>query len=155
PRVARAQAGHTRRIGVLMGNAEDDIQASRQLAAFKKGLADVGWVEGQTIQVDYRWAAADVDRMRTFARELVALQPEVTVGQTTPGTAALKEATATIPIVFVVVSDPVGSAFVASLPRPGGNITGFINIESSVAGKWIELLAEIVPGVTHAGLMFN
>ena len=112
-------------------------------------------MDWRTPRIDYRFAAADVDRMQTFAKELVGLQPDLIVGQTTPVVAALQRETKTIPIVFVIVSDPVGSGFVASLPRPGGNITGFINIEASLSGKWIEMLKEIVPRVTRAALMFN
>ena len=113
------------------------------------------WANGRNVQIDYRWASGDVDRMRTFAKELVSLQPDLIVGHTTPVVAALQRETRTIPIVFFFVSDPEGSGFVASLPRPGGNITGFINIELSLAGKWIELLKEVAPAVTHAGLLFN
>jgi putative tryptophan/tyrosine transport system substrate-binding protein len=125
------------------------------VAAFKVALAGLGWIEGRNIQIEVRYAAADVDRMRAFARELVALQPDVLVGHTTGVIAAFKRETQTIPIVFFVVSDPVGSGFVESLPRPGGNITGFINIEASLSGKWIEILKEIRPGISRAALMFN
>jgi putative tryptophan/tyrosine transport system substrate-binding protein len=156
PLAARAQQGdRIRRIGVLLAYAEGDPQVQPNLAAFAKALKELGWADGRNIRIDYRWAAADVDRMQTFAKELVSLQPDLIVGHTTPVVAALQRETRTIPILFVAVSDPEGSGFVASLPRPGGNITGFINIESSVAGKWIELLKEVAPGVTHAGLMFN
>ena len=105
--------------------------------------------------MDVRWAAGNVDRMRMFAKELVDLQPDVILASTTPATAALQRETRTIPIVFVNVADPVGAGFVASLPRPGGNITGFINIEAAMAGKWLELLTEIAPGVKRAAIMFN
>jgi putative tryptophan/tyrosine transport system substrate-binding protein len=153
---ARAQVpDRMRRIGVLFGNSEGDPEFQPSLAAFAKALHELGWADGRNIQIDYRWAAGDVHRMRAFAKELVSLQPDLIVGHTTPVVAALQRETRTIPIVFLVVSDPEGSGFVASLPRPGGNITGFINIESSVAGKWIELLKEVAPGVTRAGLMFN
>jgi putative ABC transport system substrate-binding protein len=156
PLPARAQqSGRVRRIGVLLGNAERDPQVVAGLAAFKTALQGLGWIDGRNIQIDYRFAAADVDRMHAFAKELVALQPDLIVGQTTPVVAALQRETKTIPIVFVIVSDPVGSGFVASLPHPGGNITGFINIEASLSGKWIEMLKEIVPRVTRAALMFN
>jgi putative ABC transport system substrate-binding protein len=156
PLAAHAQqSGPMRRIGVLCGTAEDDPQIVAGLAAFKKALQELGWLEGRNIRIDYRWGAADVGRTQTFAKELVGLQPDLIVGQSTPVVAALKRETKTIPIVFVVVSDPVGSGFVASLPRPGSNITGFINIESSMSGKWVEMLKDIVPGVTRAALMFN
>jgi putative ABC transport system substrate-binding protein len=156
PFAARAQQGERmRRIGVLIGVAERDPQTAPALAVFTKGLQDLGWIDGRNIRIDYRFAAADVDRMQAFAKELVGLQPDVIVGETTPVVAALARETRTIPIVFVIVSDPVGSGFVASLPRPGGNITGFINIESSLSGKWIEMLKDIVPRTTRAALMFN
>jgi putative ABC transport system substrate-binding protein len=156
PLAARAQqSGRVRRVGVLLGNAEDDPQAVAGLAAFKTALQELGWIEGSNIHIDYRFAAADVDRMQVVAKELVVLQPDLLLGHTTPVVAALLRETRMIPIVFIVVSDPVGSGFVASLPHPGGNITGFINIETSVSGKWIELLKEIVPRVTRATLMFN
>jgi putative ABC transport system substrate-binding protein len=156
PFVVRAQQGERmRRIGVLMGIAEGDPSGVAGLAAFKTGLQGLGWIEGRNIRIDYRWAAADVDRMQALAKEMVSLQPDVIVGQTTQVVAALQRETKTIPIVFVIVSDPVGSGFVVSLPRPGGNITGFINIESSLSGKWIEMLKEIVPRVSRAAIIFN
>jgi putative ABC transport system substrate-binding protein len=156
PLAARAQQpSGMRRIGVLLGNAESDPQAAAALAKFTKALQDLGWNVGRNIAIDYRWAAADVGRMTTFAKELVALKPDLIVGQTTPVIEALQRETKTVPIVFVVVSDPVGSGFVNSLPRPGGNITGFINVESSLSGKWIELLKEVVPHLSRAALLFN
>jgi len=156
PLVAHAQqSGPMRRIGVLLGGGENDPQIVEALATFKTALEGLGWADGRNVQIDYRFAAADVERMRVFAKELVALQPDVLLGHTTGVIAALKRETKTIPIVFVIVSDPVGSGFVESLPRPGGNITGFINIEASLSGKWIEMLKEIVPRISRAGLMFN
>jgi ABC-type uncharacterized transport system substrate-binding protein len=156
PLAAHAQqSGPMRRLGVLIGGAESDPQIVEALAAFKTALGGLGWIEGRNIQIDYRFATADVDRMRTFAKELVALQPDVLMGHTTGVIAALQRETKTIPVVFVLVSDPVGSGFVESLARPGGNITGFINIEAPLSGKWIEILKEIVPRVTRAALMFN
>jgi len=149
------QSGPMRRIGALLGGAESDPQIVAGLAAFRQALGELGWIEGRNILIDTRYAAADVDRMRGFAKELVALQPDVLLGQTTGVVAALQHEAKTIPIVFVIVSDPVGSGFVESLPRPGGNITGFINIEASLSGKWIEMLKEIVPRVTRAVLMYN
>jgi putative ABC transport system substrate-binding protein len=153
--VKAQQAGHMRRIGVLFGSAQGDRQAVIDLALLKSALQELGWVEGRNILIETRWAAANVDRIDALARELVSLQPDLIVGQTTPVVTALQRETKTIPIVFVVVADPVGSGFVASLPHPGGNITGFINLEASLSGKWIETLKDIVPGVTHASLMFN
>ena len=156
PFAARAQQpSGMRRIGVLLGNAESDPQAQAGLVKFTKALQDLGWNVGRNIAIDYRWAAADVGRMTTFAKELVALKPDLILAQTTPVVEALQRETKTIPIVFVVVSDPVGSGFVNSLPRPGGNITGFINVESSLSGKWIELLKEVVPHLSRAALLFN
>jgi putative ABC transport system substrate-binding protein len=156
PRVAHAQqSGKMRRIGVMLGGAESDPQIVKGLVAFKAALGELGWIEGRNIQIDVRYGAADVDRMRAFSKELVALQPDVLVGHTTGVIAAFKRETQTIPIVFFVVSDPVGSGFVESLPRPGGNITGFINIEASLSGKWIEMLKEVRPGIARAALIYN
>jgi putative ABC transport system substrate-binding protein len=149
------QSGQMRRIGVMLGGGESDPQIVEGLAAFKAALGDLGWIEGRNIQIDFRFAIADLDRMRILAKELVALQSDVLVGHTTGVVAALQREAKAIPIVFVIVSDPVGSGFVESLPRPGGNITGFINIEASLSGKWIEILKEIQPRITRAALMFN
>ncbi len=143
-----------RRIGVLMYD-ETDPQEQAYLAGFTQELLALGWTDGRNLRMDVRWASGDVDRMRTLAKELVDLQPDVILARGTPATAALQRETRTIPIVFVLVSDPVGSGFVASLPRPGGNITGFSDLEPSMAGKWLELLTQIAPGVKRAALMFN
>jgi putative ABC transport system substrate-binding protein len=115
----------------------------------------LGWTDGRTVRMDVRWAAGSVDRMRTFAKDLVELRPDVIFASTTPGTAALQRETRTIPIVFVIVSDPVGAGFVAGLARPGGNITGFTNVEASLGGKWLEMLKEIAPRVRRVAIMFN
>jgi putative ABC transport system substrate-binding protein len=156
PLAARGQqANPMRRIGVLLASSERDAQAQANLAALIKGLEELGWRNGRNIQITYRWGEANVERMQTFAKELVGQRPDLVVGHTTPAVAALLRETTTIPIVFTSVSDPVGSGFVASLPRPGRNITGFINIESSLSGKWIEMLTDILPRVTRASLMFN
>ena len=144
-----------RRIGILIGGAEGDTQNETGLTALKDALKQLGWSEGRDIRIDIRWAAGSVERMKGLAKELVGLQPDVLIGHTTQPVAALQRETNTIPIVFLIVSDPVGSGFVASLPRPGGNITGFINIEASLGGKWIEVLKEIAPNVSRAALMFN
>jgi putative ABC transport system substrate-binding protein len=152
--VARAESG-MRRIGVLIANSEGDAQSSPGLSGFRRGLADLGWIEGRNVQFDVRWGRIDLDRIEMLAKELVALRPDVLFAHTTPVVAALQRQTKSIPIVFVIVSDPVGSGFVASLPRPGGNITGFINIEASLGGKWAELLKEVSPDVNHAALLFN
>jgi putative ABC transport system substrate-binding protein len=138
------QAERMRRIGVLYGGAATDVQAQPSLEQFTHALQELGWTPGRNIAVEYRFAAGNTDRMRSYAKELVELQPDVIVGSTTQAAAALQQETRSIPIVFVIVSDPVGSGLVASLARPGGNITGFINIEASLAGKWIELLKETI-----------
>ena len=156
PISARAQQGERmRRVGVLMGYSAGFTEAGPFLTEFKKALTELGWIEGRNIQIDYRWASTDADSMRVFAKELIDLKPDVIVGHSTPVMAALHRETSTIPIVFVTVSDPVGSRFVASLARPGGNITGFINLESSLGGKWIEILKEVAPGIARVGLLFN
>jgi putative tryptophan/tyrosine transport system substrate-binding protein len=156
PLAARAQQGdRMRRIGVLMGYAESDREGQANFAALQGGLQKLGWTEGRKIRVDARWASADAALVRRFAKELVALQPDLIVTQNTPITAAVLQQTRTIPIIFANVSDPVGSGFVAGLPRPGGNVTGFIDMEGSIAGKWLELLKEIAPRVTRVAFLFN
>ena len=144
-----------RRIGVLVGLQENDPDGKARLSAFTHGLQELGWTEGHNVRMDIRWAADDVDRMRIFAKELVDLQPEIVLTYSTPVTAVLQRETLTIPIVFVNVSDPIGAGFVASLARPGGHLTGFINYEGSLAGKWLELLTEIAPGVKRVAMLFN
>jgi putative tryptophan/tyrosine transport system substrate-binding protein len=155
PLAVRAQGERTRRIGVLNGLAETDAEAQAWDTAFRKRLDELGWLDGRNLRIDYRWGAGSVDRMQLFAKELVRLDPNVMLAVTTPATAALQRETRTIPIVFAIVSDPVGSGFVASLANPGGNITGFINIEASLSGKWLELLREIAPAVARVAFMFN
>src|SRR5436190_12344626 len=156
PHAAYAQQrGRLRRIGVLSGFAEIDPEAQAWDIAFRKRLDELGWADGRNIQVDYRWGAGNLDRLQMFAKELVQLTPEVLIAVSTSATAALQRETRTIPIVFAVVSDPIGSGFVASLNRPGGNITGFINLESSLIGKSLDLLHEIAPQVSRVACMFN
>jgi putative tryptophan/tyrosine transport system substrate-binding protein len=156
PVVARAQQlERVRRVSVLMQNAEDDPSANGYLSAFTQGLAELGWIDGRNLRMDVRWAAGSVERMRMFAKELVGLHPDVILSHATSVTAALQRETRTIPIVFLPVSDPVGAGFVASLPRPGGNLTGFINLEAAMGGKWLGLLTEIAPGVKRVAVMFN
>jgi putative ABC transport system substrate-binding protein len=155
PFAAWAQRERVRRIGVLMGWSGSDPEYAPRLAAFFQVLAQLGWTEGRNLQTDIRWTNGEVDRARTFAKELVELQPDVILAGATPVTAALQRATRTIPIVFAVVSDPVGAGFVASLARPGGNITGFINIEATMGGKWVELLKEMAPQIGRVAIMFN
>jgi putative tryptophan/tyrosine transport system substrate-binding protein len=154
-RVQAQQPGKARRIGVLLGHAESDPDAQLRLAAFKEGLAMSGWTEGRNLTIDVRWIAGEADRATGFAKELLALKPDAILAHTTPVTAALQRETKTIPIVFTAVSDPIGSGFVESLARPGGNITGFVNLESSLVEKWLQLLKEIAPRVTLVGVMFN
>jgi putative tryptophan/tyrosine transport system substrate-binding protein len=156
PLAARAQSsGRTRHIGVLMAYAENDPEAQGFFAAFTQTLTKLDWIDGRNLRIDVRWAPGSVDRMRAFAKELVDLQPDMILANSTPATAALQRETRTIPIVFAVVSDPVGSGFVTSLARPGGNITGFSIAEPSLPAKWIELLGEIAPGLRRAEMMFN
>jgi putative ABC transport system substrate-binding protein len=156
PLAARAQQGdRVRRIGVLMEIDENDPGGKADLLGFTQGLAELGWSDGRNFRMDVRWAAGNVDRMRMFAKELVDLQPDVILARSTPVTAALQRETRTVPIVFVLVSDPVGAGFVAGLPRPGGNITGFIHLEGSMGGKWLQLLTEIAPSVKRVASMFN
>jgi len=144
-----------RRIGVLMGYAESDPEAQARLAVMKKRLAALGWNEGRNVRIDTRWGGGDVQRTAAHAKELVALNPELIVCSTTPATAALQRETRSIPIIFTVVSDPVGGGFVKSLARPGGNITGFINIESSLIEKQLQLLKEIAPRVSRVAVIYN
>jgi len=155
PLAARAQqpAG-MRRIGVLLSLTESD-EGKAQLSGFTQGLAELGWVDGRNLRTEVRWGSGDVDRIRTFAKELVALQPDVILAHGTPVTAALQRETRTIPIVFVTVSDPVGDGFVAGLPHPGGNITGFLTSESAITAKMFELLSEIAPGLKRVAILFN
>jgi ABC-type uncharacterized transport system substrate-binding protein len=156
PLMARAQqADRMRRVGVLMAYGETDPEAKALLAEFTQGLSELGWTDGRNLRLDVRWAPGNTDAMRTYAKELVALQPDVILANSTPVTATFQRETQTIPIVFSIVADPVGSGFVASLPRPGGNITGFGSVETSFASKWLELLTAIAPGVKRAAMMFN
>src|ERR1700724_154260 len=156
PLAARAQQRERmRRIGVLMHLAADDPEGQSRLAAFLQGLQEAGWAVGRNVTIDVRWAAADVESMKRFAKELVALQPDLIFTSSTPATAAMVQATRTIPVIFVLVADRVGSGFVASLPRPGGNVTGFTPIVGSLGGKWAELLKEIAPGIARVTLLFN
>jgi putative ABC transport system substrate-binding protein len=156
PLAARGQqAEHMRRIGVLMGIA-DNPRGQSYAAAFLEGLRELGWTDGRNIRVDIRWSAAgSAEKTRALAKELIYGRPELIVAQNTAMVAALLQETRTLPIVFVNVADPVGSGFVMSVPRPGGNVTGFIGYEPSLAGKWLGLLKEIAPRVTRVAFMFN
>ena len=144
------------RIGVLMAFAENNPEGQVNVAAFREGLQKLGWAEGRNLRIDARWATArDAELRQRFAKELVALQPELILSHGTPTTAALLQQTRTIPIIFVNVSDPIGSGFVANFPQPGGNVTGFIPMEPTMAGKWVELLKEIAPRVARVAFLFN
>jgi putative ABC transport system substrate-binding protein len=146
------QAGAPRRIGALIAFAKDDAETEERLTGFRQGLVKRGWVEGRNIHIDYRFAAGRGDQFPVLAKELVALQPDVILGHTPGGTAALQRETRTIPIVFVNVSDPIGMGFIASLPRPGGNITGVLHYEGTIVGKWLAMLKEMAPRLTRAAL---
>jgi putative tryptophan/tyrosine transport system substrate-binding protein len=155
PLAARAQGERMRRIGVLMGIAESDPARQSFVTAFTEALQELGWSSGRNIHIEYRWGAGDAERIRDFARELVEMQLDLIVGHTTPVVAALKAQTRTIPIVFTQVSDPVGSGFIDGFAKPGANITGFTNLESSMGSKLGELLKEVAPTITRVAVMFN
>ena len=156
PLAAGAQlTERVRRIGVLMPFAEDDADTKARLAGFRHELERLGWSEGRNVRIDYRFALAGV-QAPMFAKELLALQPDVIVAVSTPVTTALQRETHTVPIVFVgITADPIGSGFVASLARPGGNLTGLTMFEASVSGKWLAMLKEIAPHLARAALVFN
>jgi putative tryptophan/tyrosine transport system substrate-binding protein len=156
PLAARAQqpAG-MRRLGVLMAYADNIPEARAWVAAFRGELQKLGWTEGGNVRIDIRWATGDKDTIERFAKELVTSQPELILSSSTPTTAALLQQTRSIPIVFAIVTDPVGSGFVESFPRPGGNVTGFTNFESTMAGKWLELLREVAPRTDRVAFLFN
>ena len=154
PLVVHAQQSERmRRIGILMLFAEGDPAAKTRIAALIEGLQQLGWTVGRNLQVDIRWGATDAVRSRRYAAELVALAPDVVLAGASEATAALREATRTVPIVFVGVTDPVGGGYVASLARPGGNATGLSYVEYGMGGKWVELLKEIAPRVTRAAVL--
>src|SRR3984893_13917458 len=154
PLAARTQEGERmRRMGVLMNSPKDDSEGQARFEAFLQGLQQLGWTDGRNVRIDIRWgAASNIDRHRKHAAELVALAPDVILATTTPSTAVLQQATRTIPMVFAMAVDPVGSGLVESLARPGGNTTGFMQFEYSLSGKWLELLKQIAPGVTRAAV---
>jgi putative ABC transport system substrate-binding protein len=157
PTMAHAQqAEKVRKIGVLMAHKEGDPEFQLYLEAFRQGLQKSGWVEGRNIQIDTRWGALeDVEVRRRSAAEILSLKPEVVLSQNTPPTATMLEQTRDVPVVFLIVTDPVGSGFVKTLSRPGGNATGFTIMEPTTSGKWLELLKEIAPNIRRAGLLFN
>jgi len=154
PLVARAQSdGRMRRIGVLSSGAEGDPQGATYLNALGAGLRQLGWIAGQNIQIDYRWARGDIGRSRSLATELIGMAPAVIVATGTETTLALKEATTTVPVVFINVTDPVAGGFVATLARPSGNITGFMPFEYDIGGKWLALLKEIAPRLARVAML--
>jgi putative ABC transport system substrate-binding protein len=154
PRVAHAQQP-IRRIGILMPFAENDKEGQARITTLRVELQKLGWVEGRNVLIDYRWAAFNAELIQRFAKELVVLQPDLILTQNTPITAAVLQQTRSLPIVFVSVNDPVGSGFVTSLPRPGGNVTGFTGMAPTLASKWLELLKEIAPRVANVAFLFN
>jgi putative ABC transport system substrate-binding protein len=156
PLAARAQPSQRiRRVGVLMAVAESDADVRAGVAIFQRSLQELGWSDGHNIRIDYRWGDADADRIQALAKELVGLQPDVLVAHSTPSAKGLVQATRSIPIVFLTVTDPLGQGLVASLSRPGGNITGFSVFEFSLGTKWVEVLKQIAPGIRRVTAMFN
>jgi putative tryptophan/tyrosine transport system substrate-binding protein len=156
PLAARAQRpDRMRRIGVLMPFDEDDPEQKLRFSAFTQALADLGWTDGGNVRMDLQWGGGDNNRIGALAQELVGLKPDVILADSTSATVALQRETRMIPIVFAAVADPVASGIVVRLDRPGGNITGFANVEASLGGKWLELLSEIAPGLKRAAIMFN
>ena len=156
PLAAKAQqANAPKRIGVLMPFSADDQEIKSELAGFVEQLQNLGWTDGGNIRIDYRWAGPDTQRLHADAKELIDLKPDLIFTRSTPATAALVKNTRSIPIVFAVVSDPVGEGFVKSLARPGGNVTGFTNAEDSVTGKWLELLKQVAPAMNRVGFIFD
>jgi putative ABC transport system substrate-binding protein len=155
PLAARAQAQRLRRIGVLTGDAEDDPEVRARFTAFQQGLESLGWSVGGNIRIDYRFAANDLDRYQPLAKELVRLRPDLLLAYATPIAVTLQRETRTIPIVFINVSDPVGSGLVASLAQPDGNLTGLMLYEEGITGKWLAMLKEITPALSRAALIAN
>ena len=156
PLDARAQQDSApRRLGVLVPSSPDDQEVKKELAAFTRQMQSLGWTEGGNLHVDYRWSGGDSQKTQAFAKELVDAHPDIIFVRSTPATAALLKNTRSIPIVFAVVSDPVGEGFVASVARPGGNATGFTNAEASLSGKWLGLLKEVAPKMARAGYLFD
>jgi putative tryptophan/tyrosine transport system substrate-binding protein len=149
------QPERMRRIGVLMGLTESDPEGPPRLAIFKQELQKLGWTEGRNLQIEYRWAGGDADRTRTLAAELAGTMPDVVVAHLTIATEVLMQQTRTIPIIFVVVADPVGSGLVGSLAQPGGHVTGFPNFVPSLGAKWVEMLKEISPRIKRVAILFN
>jgi putative ABC transport system substrate-binding protein len=154
PRRALAES-QPRRIAVLMGLPTGDPLGQAEAAALEQGLKDLGWTANRNVQLEYRWPGSDFGRLEAAAKELVAWNPDVIIARATPSVSAVRRETIVIPIVFLQVADPLGVGFVESLGRPGNNITGFTSFEASLGGKWLELLKEMAPRVTHVGVLFN
>jgi putative tryptophan/tyrosine transport system substrate-binding protein len=155
PLAAQAQAERVRRIGVLMALDANDPEGQSEVDGLKRGLRDLGWIEGRNLQIEYSWPGGEPTEIQAAAKNLVGLQCDVIVARSTPVVAALMRETRTIPVVFGWVVDPVGSGFVESFPHPGGNVTGFQNLEFSMVGKWIELLTKIAPSVQRVVYIYN
>ena len=154
PLALRAQpADRVRRIGVLMLLAAEDSVAQTRIGAFQQALREFGWIDGQNLRIDYRWSVGNADQVRIDAAQLAAMAPDVLLATGSPPVAALQQTTRTLPIVFVLVSDPVGAGFVEGLARPGGNATGFTNFEYGISAKWLELLKQIAPDVTRVAVL--
>jgi putative tryptophan/tyrosine transport system substrate-binding protein len=154
PLVARS-SDQIKRIGVLLNSVETEPQQKLSIAAFEQALRVVGWKLGQNITIEYRWGRLNPERTTALGAELAGLDPDVIVAPTTAALVAVRNATKTIPIVFMAVSDPVAQGFVTSLAQPGGNITGFVAFEFSIGSKWIGLLKQLVPDLAHVANMFN
>ena len=156
PLAARGQESvRARRVGVLMNSAATDATYQSYLAAFTEALHQLGWIEGQNLRIDVRWSAGDAALARIYAAQLIGLRPDVILTSSTNNLKAIQEATSTIPVVFVQVSDPVAQGFVANITKPGGNITGFSMFEFAIGSKWLNLLKEVAPGLARVALMFN
>ena len=156
PLVARAQQPErVKKIGVFMFSDTTDVEAHKRLTAFQQRLQQLGWTDGRSIRIDYRWAAGELDRMRVYAAELVSLAPDAILATNGPTLEALRQETRTVPMVFVAIPDPIAGGYVASLAHPGGNITGFTHFEYAIGGKWLEMLKEIAPRVTKVAVIWN
>jgi putative tryptophan/tyrosine transport system substrate-binding protein len=157
PSLSRAQQGdhRTRQVGILMAVVPDDPAGDADIVALRQGLDELGWVDGRNIHIHLRWPGGDLERVRSLAKDLVELKPDVLIARSTPATLALRNETDAIPIVFVNIAEPVESGLAQTLARPGGNITGFTNFESSIGGKWLQLLKEVDPRISRVGLIYN
>jgi putative ABC transport system substrate-binding protein len=156
PLAARGQQPEQmRRVGILISMAENDLEAQTRVSILRRGLGELGWTEGRNVHMDFRWAGGDAERARTYAVELVRLMPDVIIANSTLCLKAVRNETSTIPIVFVLVGDPVGQGFVSNLARPDGNITGFTAFEFEIGGKWLEIVKTIAPDVRRIAFMLN